>query len=460
MVRIAIITAVYQRPELTSIVLGWYMNLKLKLLKDNIDLGLFAVGSEGEISKKMCVNNGFKYIEAPNKPLNRKFNKAVELARKWNPDGVMLVGSDDVIDINLIKYYANKIKEKGGIDSIYGAIDAYIFHVASDKLVCFEGYRKMNPPTRAKEPVGGGRFFGKNVLEKLNWNLWDNNIELNCNLDGNCTKRILEHGFNFKIFSLYKINALILAIKHGKNITPFKLFNLCKPIPKHNDFLIKHLGKRWYNKITKLSDSSYIETNKPIQTIKEVTNPLINILIRTSNRPNYFKNCTECVKMQTYKNVNLIISADDDFTENYVKNEGYNCLRLNAIPKSGINHSPYNYYLNTMMQEVKQGFVIFLDDDDYFVNKNALQTIVNKIYTNDDLITWEIENSEASIIKPNGFCFNIKYKKHAQWRDRDNWNAKIYQQLTKRIPRIHYINETLVKMGNNGAKGNRIDIEF
>jgi len=46
-------------------------------------------------------------------------------------------------------------------------------------------------------------------------------------------------------------------------------------------------------------------------------NPLINILVRTSNRPNFFAKCYQSIREQTYKNIRLIVSYDDEFTKEY-----------------------------------------------------------------------------------------------------------------------------------------------
>ena len=68
--KVALITAVWKRHELTSLVLNRFRNIKDELA-GTISLELIAVGSEGATSQKLCESHGFTYIEQDNMPLNR-----------------------------------------------------------------------------------------------------------------------------------------------------------------------------------------------------------------------------------------------------------------------------------------------------------------------------------------------------------------------------------------------------
>ena len=46
----------------------------------------------------------------------------------------------------------------------------------------------------------------------------------------------------------------------------------------------------------------------------------LNILTRTSNRPNGFKRCYNSIKNQTYKKINHIVSCDNEKDLNYLNN--------------------------------------------------------------------------------------------------------------------------------------------
>ena len=91
-----------------------------------------------------------------------------------------------------------------------------------------------------------------------------------------------------------------------------------------------------------------------------------NILVRTSGRPNYFRNCYQSIRNQRYRNYRLIISFDDNETLAYLKEykiDRYVDLRYmaktNAYDKQvsffdesikRLRHpAKYNLYLNKML---------------------------------------------------------------------------------------------------------------
>lgn len=212
--------------------------------------------------------------------------------------------------------------------------------------------------------------------------------------------------------------------------------------------------------------------------------PLINILTRTSNRPNGFKMNVECVKNQTYKNINHIVCTDDENSIKYITELGYKdfifidkeemVINDNSInPNTGV-FSPHNLYLNKMMEYVKTGWIIYLDDDDRFTELDVVEKIVNIInkYDEDHLIYWRMvysdgkflpidmsDNKEPVINNIGGSCltFNAKYKNFAVW---DSWKCsdfRVIQQLHKHIPNKVWVPENFVFVPEQGM-GSRMDI--
>lgn len=408
--KIAIVTAIYQRPELTAVVFEWYEKLK-DILKNRIEIGLFAVGSEGEESRKLCNKYGFEYVEAPNSPLNKKFNKVVELAKHFNPDGVILVGSDDIIDKNLVLHYADNLKKHDGINNIYGFDKAYIYHIMEDKLIHFLGYGEYNLPKRKGEPVGSGRFFGKSVLNKLDWNLWDDNIEIDSNLDGNCTKRLEKNGFKFKTFSLAETNSLILGIKDKKHITDyFKNKNCYKLMKNSKEFITKYLGKGAVNKILGLNEKKAIvvksdnivipdKTKKRENTNEKGKGALINVLTRT-HRPNRLSKAIESLNSQTHKNIRQIFSVDSDFSENFIKQiiKSNDYVRNLRIEPNDFFHLPHNLYINSLLEMVDDGWVYILDDGDILIENTALELMIDTVESKDEVLLFQMIGNDGMVL--------------------------------------------------------------
>lgn len=209
---IALITAMYKRPELTQFVFNYYKEMKSKL-ENFVNLELFVSGSEGVKSRNLAEGNGFNYIEIPNFPLTSKFNKVAQESKKSNPDAVLLIGSDDIISYDTFMFYDGLINK--GFDC-FGFLDMYVFDLLSQKLYYWIGYTNK----RKGESIGLGRLYSKKVMDKLSWNLWDKNF--NQNLDG-INKRLLSRN-NIKVetSSLKSSNSFVLDIKTKNNITHIK----------------------------------------------------------------------------------------------------------------------------------------------------------------------------------------------------------------------------------------------
>ncbi|MBP3635488.1 MAG: glycosyltransferase family 2 protein [Bacilli bacterium] len=99
-------------------------------------------------------------------------------------------------------------------------------------------------------------------------------------------------------------------------------------------------------------------------------NQLISIIITTFNRKNYLKEAIGSVLNQTYKNYEIIIIDDCstdgtfEYIKNYYKEDNIKIYRNEINKGPGINRK---YALENY---AKGEFVVFLDDDDLFINND------------------------------------------------------------------------------------------
>lgn len=108
--------------------------------------------------------------------------------------------------------------------------------------------------------------------------------------------------------------------------------------------------------------------------------PLINILIRTSNRKELFERCLKSITSQTYKNYKVIVS--DDCNCGYIP-EWCETIKV----EKGKKDFYWNLYCNELKGAVKEGWFFFLDDDDFLIDNTALQRIsANLIDENEGII--------------------------------------------------------------------------
>jgi glycosyltransferase involved in cell wall biosynthesis len=85
---------------------------------------------------------------------------------------------------------------------------------------------------------------------------------------------------------------------------------------------------------------------------------LINILIRTSNRPRLFERCLQSIYDQDYPNIRIIVSVDNDLVD-YIP-EGIEVIKV----EKNNAHFGYDLYINDLKAMVNDGYFFILDDDD------------------------------------------------------------------------------------------------
>ena len=123
----------------------------------------------------------------------------------------------------------------------------------------------------------------------------------------------------------------------------------------------------------------------------------------------------------------------------------------------GLN-APYNLYLNTLMEEVKEGWIAYQDDDDYYCKSDVFEKIVSKIKDNDNLILWNHHAPKKIVpakenfgklpvncdIAGNAFMFHSKHKELAIWEPYRKGNWRVCCKLYKKLKPI-WINELFCK---------------
>lgn len=189
------IIAIYKRPNVTKIVIDHFKSLQKKY-----PFKIVVAGSEGKPIK------GVDYIEVPNFPISEKNNAMMQRAKVHNPDAVVLMGSDDLIDENVVKFYYDLIKQKE--KNVVGFYDLYFYSTEHSILSHYNCGGKS---------YGAGRYFPKSVLKKINWTGWTG--EENRGLDGNNMKVIESKGIGHRVIELADIDGFLVDIKHDFNIS-------------------------------------------------------------------------------------------------------------------------------------------------------------------------------------------------------------------------------------------------
>lgn len=156
----------------------------------------------------------------------------------------------------------------------------------------------------------------------------------------------------------------------------------------------------------------------------------INILVRTSNRPIYFKQCINSILNQNYTNYKVIVGYDKIESLEYLNNyKDNNKIEIHPMSTKSKERFKHNLYLNTMMDKVLDGFIMYLDDDDMMAHNNSLNILNENIVNENDLIIWKFMRPDkliypkSKIIKLGhisgcAYSFNSKYKLNSRWVDK------------------------------------------
>jgi hypothetical protein len=194
---------------------------------------------------------------------------------------------------------------------------------------------------------------------------------------------------------------------------------------------------------------------------------LFNVLIRTSNRPENFMRCIESVLDQKYTNYKVYVCHDKieslDYLDTFKDNDKIECFQV--FTESNEKYR-FNLYCNQLMDKVKKGYVIFLDDDDMFCHDQVFN-ILNYCMDNKSLLIWKffrpdkiifpssIKSINLGEIDTTSFCCNIKNYKNCEWRDKKNGDyCFINQVMEKNMPKTKLLNKILTKTQFSDKIGN------
>jgi len=231
--KLALHLCIYKRHDLEKIVIDYY-----KELQNKFNFDIIIGGSEGEKSK--AITEGCIYYEIENLPISDKHNKLLKHCKGY--DGVICIGSDDLIDE---KTFAHYYDYDPTLNRCYSFQDVYFYRTSDQKFNYFKG-----------GVCGAGRFFTKACLEHMDYEIWENGR--NGGIDRSGFNRMIIGGVRMINKTLPANDFMIVDIKHSVNISshaivdagesfnPRKFFNR---FPKETIDKIKELTVLLNNKV-------------------------------------------------------------------------------------------------------------------------------------------------------------------------------------------------------------------
>ncbi len=117
----------------------------------------------------------------------------------------------------------------------------------------------------------------------------------------------------------------------------------------------------------------------------------VNIVTRTSGRPNFFKLCRENIVAQDYPHIRHIVLVDNNNDNSYV-NDYPDIDKVIHIPDGKYPH--FDSYLNEALEffknEVNDELFCMMDDDDFYTCSDAISLAAKQI-ENKDVIFYKVQ---------------------------------------------------------------------
>jgi len=166
---LGILTAIWGRPRLTELVLGYY---------EASELVRVAAISEREYEDHK-ISYHWNLHFCANDPLSDKWLEGMDMMHGiHNPDAVIIVGSDDLVTPEYIEACRHLVA--GGAEFVY-LPGCYFYDAMSGRMIWGQAQR-----------LGLGRCLSRSLLERLDWQPWEPG--LSHGLDGSMWGRIQEVG--------------------------------------------------------------------------------------------------------------------------------------------------------------------------------------------------------------------------------------------------------------------------
>lgn len=214
----ACVLAVFERYEITK--------LTLQVIRDQtINTTPVVIGSTDK--DKVNAKGLCEYSQCQNNPLSGKYRLGYKESKKLNPDYVMTGGSDSWVSSTWLECMTEHASKNG----LVGADEWYICYLGFDRIMI----RRMSYPKCRGKIMGNGRVYSKELLEKMNWDVYPPNV--NRSLDALARQRAKGFGATpctIKLTHLESNGAVPLSIKgRWDAINSWESLNKSKHILKH-----------------------------------------------------------------------------------------------------------------------------------------------------------------------------------------------------------------------------------
>jgi len=253
--KIHLLSCIWKRPQVTELFLAG-----IKRLQNDFDVsGTIVVSTDEDMALvTSLLPSNFDVISYPNNPLSNKFNQGLFHAMKSEWDGLLIMGSDNLLSNEGLGLLIDSNKPYVGFGDIHffstetrewrlfthdstrliGAgrlIKREVLNLLCNRVTCY--FRKdrdiAGVTYKAREPFETtmdvakyyeGLDYVRDISRPRNKGLWENNLE--CALDNSSEMHLAMLGF--APFKIKDEKVHLIDIKTNQNVTNFNRFMGCK----------------------------------------------------------------------------------------------------------------------------------------------------------------------------------------------------------------------------------------
>ena len=239
-----------------------------------------------------------------------------------------------------------------------------------------------------------------------------------------------------------------------------------------NENLIRHwvmhgvfegrLCSKIHEELCKILMAEYIATHLSRADIGPIaTRTTLNILTRTSSGFMNMALMGEMLKRQKYPYLRHIISYDDPFYENFINLSRIKNSEMVKVSPGKRHNYFYNLYCDVLLSRVREGWVMFLDDDDELVRDDTVRRIMHIVshYTPNDLLIFHNYREDKIIqihdrkhpkvgeVCISSFVFHSSMKKLSRFTDTSHGDYDFFKKLFRRLT-PHFFDFPIAKINH------------
>ncbi len=126
------------------------------------------------IEKMIAKELDLIYVDHRNHPLGQKWQAGLNKCREIKADAVLICGSDDLITSGWVEEFRNIYKNEA---MLYGTSYWHVYNPVTDELIEVDYITDIR-----QDPIGAGRIVSKELLDKLDWQIFPTEGGIGCDL--------------------------------------------------------------------------------------------------------------------------------------------------------------------------------------------------------------------------------------------------------------------------------------